>query len=109
MSTRIRARLLTSIALLIVAGCSTPPPPVVEVLPVAVDVPAPQPQPGYITPEGDHVPRRPEDVIGRVCQLGTSCLTMDSRPFEVCLLGARNCSDKVREPLLVDNPEAEPR
>ena len=109
MSTRIRATLLTSMALLTFAGCSTPPAQVVEVLPVEVDLAAPRQLPGHVTPEGEHLPRRPEDVVGRVCQLGTSCLTMDSRPFEVCLLGARHCSDKVREPLLVDNPDADPR
>jgi hypothetical protein len=109
MNTGIRATLFTSMLLLIAAGCSTPPAPLVEVLPVAVDLAAPPQLPRHITPEGEYVPRRQEDVVGRVCQLGTSCLTMDSRPFEVCLLGAKNCSDKVREPLLVDNPEAEPR
>jgi hypothetical protein len=96
-------------ALLVATACSTPPAQFVEVLPVAADGAAPLQPPGHIAPEGEHVPRGFDDVVGRVCQLGTSCLTMDTRPFEVCLLGAKSCSDKVREPLLVDNPEAEPR
>jgi hypothetical protein len=37
----------------------------------------------------------------KACQLGTSCLTLDPRPFELCLLDSTHCADKVTEPLLV--------
>jgi hypothetical protein len=37
----------------------------------------------------------------QVCKLGTSCLAMDPRPFEPCLLSTKHCSDKAAEPLLV--------
>jgi hypothetical protein len=37
----------------------------------------------------------------KACQLGTSCLTLDPRPFELCLLDSKHCADKVTEPLLV--------
>jgi hypothetical protein len=40
------------------------------------------------------------------CQLGTSCLALDERPFEVCLLDAKHCREKVVEPLLVDDESA---
>ncbi|HWN48108.1 MAG TPA: hypothetical protein VNM71_12165 [Steroidobacteraceae bacterium] len=45
----------------------------------------------------------PGDELMRpqVCKLGTSCLAMDPRPFEPCLLSTKHCSDKAAEPLLV--------
>jgi len=50
----------------------------------------------------DSVPIAPPVVIaGRICKLGTSCLAMDPRPFEPCLLSTKHCSDKATEPLLV--------
>ena len=42
------------------------------------------------------------------CQLGTSCLTLDQRPFEICLLDTKHCRDKVVEPLLVDDESVVP-
>jgi hypothetical protein len=62
-------------------------------------------------PDGKFVPRPPEPLIGRVCQLGTSCLQLDPRPFEMCLLGTnKHCGEKITESLLAVNPEtAEPR
>jgi hypothetical protein len=36
----------------------------------------------------------PEPEFAQMCQLGTSCLTMDPRPFEPCLLSTRHCRDK---------------
>ncbi len=43
----------------------------------------------------------PEGSGFKACQLGTSCLTLDPRPFELCLLDSKHCADKVTEPLLV--------
>ena len=37
----------------------------------------------------------------KICKLGTSCLAMDPRPFEPCLLSTKHCSNKAAEPLLV--------
>ena len=79
----------TAIALILagLTGCSTqhtvqPP------KETSIDLPllAPSPEP---------------EMRGRICQLGTSCLAMDPRPFEPCLLSTKHCSDKGVEPLLV--------
>jgi hypothetical protein len=37
----------------------------------------------------------------KACLLGTSCLTMDPRPFEACLVSAKSCGDKGAELLRV--------
>jgi hypothetical protein len=42
------------------------------------------------------------------CKLGTTCLAMDPRPFEPCLLSAKDCRDKATEPLLVGEPQLIP-
>ena len=42
------------------------------------------------------------------CKLGTSCLEMDRRPFEPCLLSTKECRDKAAEPLLVGQLESLP-
>ena len=42
-----------------------------------------------------------ELIPPKVCKLGTSCLAMDPRPFESCLLSTKHCSNKAAEPLLV--------
>ena len=39
-----------------------------------------------------------------MCSLGSSCLTMDPRPFEACLLGTNRCSDKLGESMQVIGP-----
>jgi hypothetical protein len=60
---------------------------------------------GPVLPLEPGAPELPDELKGRVCQLGTSCMALDSRPFEMCLLGTgKRCSDKIREPLLVENP-----
>ena len=80
-------------------ACSTPPdtapvPPVFRVQQVPPpdferDLPLEQP------------PLNPE---GRVCQLGKSCLALDPRPFEACLVSAaKRCVDKATEPLLIED------
>jgi hypothetical protein len=44
--------------------------------------------------------------MARACQLGTSCFTLDPRPFELCLVAAgKRCVDKATEPLLVTEPQ----
>jgi len=47
----------------------------------------------------------PSDEPGfRTCKLGTSCIAMDPRPFEACLLSTPECTEKATEPLLVGEP-----
>jgi hypothetical protein len=40
----------------------------------------------------------------KACTLGQSCMAMDDRPFELCLVSRKRCADKIKEPLLVDLP-----
>ena len=126
------ARLLTVTCAFVAAtalllGCSTPlssePAAAVEhkVASVTIEPVAPKPphvahlaQIAEIRPYRGPLPPPPEPgspwrdpalAAGKVCRLGTSCLEMDSRPFELCLLGTnKHCGDKVRESLLVENP-----
>ena len=92
----------TSIAILVtlagMLGCSTPQQ-VEPRQPVLVQqVQKLQPQ---LTPPDEHLP---EVFKGKPCQLGKSCLAMDPRPFEICLLGAnKRCGDKMAEPMQVEN------
>jgi hypothetical protein len=92
-------------------GCSTSavPPTIVER--VSHIVPPYVMPHGHFTPDGKFVPRDPGPIVGRVCQLGTSCLALDPRPFEMCLLASnKHCGEKITESLLAVNPEpAEPR
>ena len=44
----------------------------------------------------------------RACQLGTSCLALDPRPFELCLVGSNKCADKLEPPIQVKKPFGEP-
>jgi hypothetical protein len=109
MKTKVSTTLILSAALLILLGCSTAQPTqVVEVVPPPEITPMPLPPYGN---RGPNDPTRPESDLpaARVCQLGTSCLAMDSRPFEMCLLGTqKRCSDK-REVMQVEIPGVEPR
>jgi hypothetical protein len=41
----------------------------------------------------------------RICQLGNDCLTMDSRPFEMCQVSGKRCGDKLAEVLQVERPK----
>lgn len=92
----------TSIAVLValagLLGCSTPQP--AELHPsIAAQVQKLQPQ---LTPPSDQ--GLPEVLKGKPCQLGTSCLAMDPRPFEICLLGTnKRCGDKMAETMQVDS------
>ena len=63
--------------------------------------PAPPPPP-EITLE---LPLEPPPArMARACQLGTSCLELDERPFEACLVGAKRCADKRLEPIPAQGP-----
>lgn len=44
-----------------------------------------------------------EKARPKFCQLGTSCLALDPRPFEACLLSTRHC-EKTAELLQVRDP-----
>jgi hypothetical protein len=50
----------------------------------------------------------PKDSNGmpfaRACYLGGDCLTLDSRPFEICHLAGKACDGKRPELLLVTQP-----
>lgn len=76
-------------------GCSTPQSPreaalVVPPPEIQRDLPLEQPDPG----------------MGRVCKLGDSCLAMDSRPFEACLVDTKHCVDKAVETVPATAPKA---
>jgi len=47
-------------------------------------------------------------VVGHVCKLGTSCLELDKRPFEPCLVGTKHCADKGVELLETQVPKKPP-
>jgi hypothetical protein len=84
-------------ALCAILGCSTSQPvtPVAEVFnvpppEVSIDLPLESPD---------------QQPVPRLCKLGSSCLAMDPRPFEPCLLSTGKCRDKMPDPLLVVDPE----
>jgi hypothetical protein len=103
MNTRTFIALLSAAALAMVLGCSTPQ----TVAPVATvpDSPAPPMIQFYSVPIERPVP--PLEPPAAFCKLGSSCLAMDPRPFELCLLSTKDCRDKAAEPLLVGEPELE--
>jgi hypothetical protein len=110
MKNKFPVSLLAALATFFLPGCSTPPAPAIEsVPPPEVSRLLPLEPYSYNIPN-EPAPPDPAMPVGKICQLGTSCLAMDSRPFEMCLLGTqKRCSEKVREPLLVENPDVEPR
>jgi hypothetical protein len=74
-------------------GCSTPVPEAVTAVPppeISFELPLERPQ---------------TSLHGKVCKLGDSCMAMDSRPFEACLVGARRCVDKANQPVEVRAPQ----
>jgi hypothetical protein len=84
--------LIAAAAPLILLGCTTQPP---------------APPPAWVAPyaSGVRVPHhRGEEFKGQLCQVGTSCLSLDPRPFELCLLSTRHCSEKAMESLLAEAP-----
>jgi hypothetical protein len=113
MKTLLSVFLLAMVAL---SACSTPQP--AEPRQAAPGVATLSPSPRYpaqlaqiqphLTPPSDE--GLPDVFKGKPCLLGKSCLAMDPRPFEFCLLGTnKRCSDKAREPMQVDNPDFAPR
>jgi hypothetical protein len=91
-------RFVHALPLALLLGCSTAPPPAPPSIFVVQQVPPPEFQ--------RDLPL--EQPRSHFCQLGTSCMQLDPRPFEACLLGGtKRCADKVTEPLLVDDPTAE--
>jgi hypothetical protein len=43
-------------------------------------------------------PGQGEDFTGRICRVGgPSCLEIDDRPFEPCLLSSQDCGEKILE------------
>jgi hypothetical protein len=98
MKSRNSLLLLAGVAL-VLSGCSTstPPPRIVTII---------HPLP----PDFRHIPRPDDVTAGKVCQLGSSCLELDPRPFEMCLLAStQRCGDKITESLLAENPRSAPR
>ena len=99
---------MTSIALFaasavgMLLGCSTPQA-VTPVAAAAAELPAPPMIQFYSVPLERPVP--PLEPPPAFCKLGTSCLALDARPFEACLLSTKECRDKAAEPLWVGEPE----
>ena len=110
MNNQLPVSLLATLAAVTLLSCSTPSLQVIDSVPPP-DVDRPLPLEPYAHRSPNEPPPPDSNLAGgKLCQLGTSCLTMDPRPFEVCLLGTqKRCSEKVREPLLVENPAAAPR
>ena len=86
-------------ALVMLLGCSTPQP----VPPEVAALPAQPPPPEFSLSLPLEEPR--PEPIPRLCKLGTSCLAMDPRPFEACLLSTKDCRDKAAEPIEVGQPQ----
>ena len=60
--------------------------------------------PGEVPPPDYSGPlplEEPQSDVPRLCQLGTTCLSMDPRPFELCLLSSKTCAQKGVEALPV--------
>jgi hypothetical protein len=73
----------------------------------AVAAPPAQVQVPLPPPSSDDLP---EVFKGKPCQLGKSCLALDPRPFEICLLGTRKrCGDKMAEMMQVENAAGDNR
>ena len=100
MSTRILIASLTAASLAGLLGCSTPQ----AIEPIVYELPL-LPSPDYEMRDGQLVPKNPP-LAGQICKLGTSCLAMDPRPFEPCLLSTKSCSDKAAETILVAPPKS---
>ena len=94
--------LLGTAALTVMLGCSTSKP-VPEIEAVSSDLLPPAGiESGYYA---QLIPPQPlTESPGRVCLLGTTCLSMDQRPFEPCLLSTRHCRDKAAEAMQVAPP-----
>ena len=91
------AAFIGTAALAAMLGCSTSQP--VAQVTEAIEVPPPEISMELPLESPDPKP------VPRLCKLGTSCLAMDPRPFEPCLLSTRECRDKMPDPVLVADPE----
>jgi hypothetical protein len=97
MNTKASVEIFGAAALAALLGCSTSEP----VAPAAPDL---------RTMSLYEMPMDPSAVpwnvpFGRVCKLSTSCVAMDPRPFEPCLLSTKACTDKAADPIQVGQPE----
>jgi hypothetical protein len=97
-----RISLMAAVWFAALLGCST----AIAPVPKVAAAPAPRVIAGALTvstqPAYPSVPPfDPKQGLPKVCQLGTTCLTMDPRPFEVCFLSAKSCGDKLAESMLV--------
>ena len=98
MNTKVSIPFFGAAALAALLGCSTPQP-----APVADDsTPVPPPEISFSLPLEVPGPESPPTF----CKLGTTCLAMDPRPFEPCLLSTKACRDKATEPLMVGEPQS---
>jgi hypothetical protein len=99
MNTKAFIAISGSVAFAALLGCSTPEAAPVDTVPPAVvvikqyDLPLERPEPWSIP-------------LGKVCKLGTSCLALDPRPFEPCLVSTKDCLDKAAEPIEVGQPQS---
>ena len=101
MDTRMLIASITATSLAGLLGCSTPQTAAPPMMIYSVLSPTPE----YELRDGEVVPKSLQP-FGRVCKLGTSCLALDPRPFEPCLLSTKKCSDKAVEPTLVAPPKS---
>lgn len=97
MNIRALASFIGASALAAMLACSTAQP--ISSAPEVLDIPPPD--------ASYDLPLEPPDTgpAPRFCKLGTSCLAMDPRPFEPCLLSTPECRDKMPEPIPVVEPE----
>jgi len=99
MNTKASIPFVGAAALAALLACSTPQ----SVVPVAADPTAvPPPELSFDLPLEEPGPASAPTF----CKLGTTCLAMDPRPFEPCLLSTKDCLDKATEPLLVGEPQS---
>ena len=88
----------------ILIACTTRPDPE---LPGPGLVSIPPPEVSIELPLEQRAPREP--LVAQACLLSTtkSCMELDSRPFEACLVGAKSCREKGDgEVIPLDAPEA---
>ena len=98
-----RISLMTTVWFAALLGCSTASAP----SPKVAAHPAPLTLTGAVTlstqPTYQSAPQSDsKQGLPRFCRLGTTCLSMDPRPFELCYLSDKSCGDKLAETLLVD-------
>jgi len=105
------ARISASTALFVVLGCSIASEPVhVKAGHHRLGIENKDRARAYVLYEiFERQPEFPHDPsVFSACQLGTSCLALDPRPFEPCLVGSNKCADKLEPPIQVKKPFGEP-